>query len=115
MKTRSVDVSQVCGFSSSRYGGAHGKPFSGALTRIGPATPRCNQIAAAPGPPLKTKVIGRASRAADAGVSLDSPVVGAVVAPAACCSYATKNIRALVFPESSFSGIVPAVVVYASD
>ena len=59
MNTRSKCSNQLCGLSSTRYGAAAMLPSSGTTTRLGPSAPRCSQIEAEPGPPLKAKQTGR--------------------------------------------------------
>ena len=39
-------------------------PSSGTTTRLGPRAPRCSQIEAEPGPPLKAKHTGRVAASA---------------------------------------------------
>src|SRR5688572_2109950 len=98
MKTRSVAASQVCSLGTSVLGGGGTSPFSVSLSRRGPAVPTCSQTAAAPGPPLKTNVIGRVAGSSATG----------------SFSYATKNRSALCLPASSFIASVPAVARYLS-
>src|SRR5689334_15938104 len=100
MKTRSVKPSHVCAFSVNRYGGAGGNPFSGSATRIGPAAPRWSQTDAAPGPPLKTNVIGRSLSAASSSSER---------------TYAMKNTLARGFSFASFNGMKPAVALYLNE
>lgn len=61
MKTRSVAGSQESGLATSLPGGGGGR--GGALSPMTtfrrPTAPRCSQTEDEPGPPLKTKVIGR--------------------------------------------------------
>ena len=60
MKTRSVASSHVLLVVDQRATAAGGPRRSrSSFTRLGPAVPRCSHTAAAPGPPLKTYVIGR--------------------------------------------------------
>ena len=59
MKTRSETASSVSALSTSVYGGGVGAATSPTSTRRGPSRPMCSQIDDDPGPPLKTKVIGR--------------------------------------------------------
>ena len=49
-----VFVVHQCGMAAAAR-----MPSSLRSTRLGPAVPMCSQTDAAPGPPLKTKVIGR--------------------------------------------------------
>lgn len=64
MKTMSKCSNQLCGLSSTAYGGSGMRPSSGTTTRLGPSAPRCSQIDAEPGPPLKAKHTGRAAASA---------------------------------------------------
>ena len=59
MKTRSKCSNQLCGLSLTAYGALGMLPSSGTTTRFGPSAPRCSQIEAEPGPPLKAKHTGR--------------------------------------------------------
>ncbi len=59
MKTRSHTASRVSALSTSAYGGGVGASTPPTSTRRGPSSPMCSQIEAEPGPPLKTKAIGR--------------------------------------------------------
>jgi hypothetical protein len=58
-KTRSKCSNQLCGLSATAYGASGMLPSSGVAMRFGPSAPRCSQIDAEPGPPLKAKHTGR--------------------------------------------------------
>ena len=68
MKTRSLTASRVSGLSTSLYGGGVGASTSPTSTRRGPRSPRCSHTDAEPGPPLKTKEIGRSVTSAPSSV-----------------------------------------------
>src|SRR5437773_8602369 len=57
--TRSVWSSSVYWLSSKLYGGGGALPSGSRRTFLGPNAPRCSQTVDEPGPPLKTKVMGR--------------------------------------------------------
>ena len=62
MNTRSKCSNHDSGLSVTVYGGGGIVPSSRMTTRFGPSAPRCSQIDAEPGPPLKAKHTGRVSR-----------------------------------------------------
>ena len=59
IKQRSVKPSQLSSLSVNFIGGLGVLPSSLKGTFWGPTAPRCKNAEAEPGPPLKTKVIGR--------------------------------------------------------
>ena len=61
INTRSVSSNQLESLSTSEYGAGGPSPRSVSFTRRGPSAPRCSHTDAAPGPPLKAKVTGRAA------------------------------------------------------
>src|SRR5687767_9246799 len=63
MNTRSKCSNQVCGLSTTAYGGGGIVPSSLTATRFGPTAPRCSQTDDDPGPPLNTKHTGRGGAA----------------------------------------------------
>jgi hypothetical protein len=64
MNTMSKCSNQLSGLSEIEYGPTGIEPSSGTTTRFGPSAPRCSQIEAEPGPPLKAKHTGRDAAAA---------------------------------------------------
>ena len=62
-KTRSVKANQDSALSTSAVGGASGMPCPSKPTRRGPSAPTWRYAEEAPGPPLNTKVTGRAGPA----------------------------------------------------